>query len=149
LQCTSISKFYKLMLESEKKAIADCYGLTADELSNMLNMLVQFRNIVAHGERIYCAKLNKTRLSDSMTIIKKMSIPKNDEHASLYGIKDFLALMIIFKYLLPDIKFVGFLFEVITEFEKIEKSIDPMIMGKIKKEMGLCGSWKSLHKIKK
>ena len=47
--------------------------------SKLLEVVVSYRNIVAHGERTFCARLPKTRLSTSLGIVKKMQIPKNSK----------------------------------------------------------------------
>lgn len=144
----NISIFYSLMKPSDKKAIADNYNINENQLSNMLKILVKYRNIVAHGERIYCAKLDKLRLNNSLSVINKMSIPKNDAGFPKYGRKDFLALIIIFKYLLPKLKFAGFMHEIENEISILSNTINSKALKRIKLEMGLSGSWKVLHKIK-
>jgi len=143
------AKFYSLMHFNERKAIAECYGISEKDLGNMLKMLVLFRNKVAHGERIFCTRLDKIMLSPNLAIIKKMSIPLNNEGNLKYGKNDFLSLMVIFKYLLPEDIFEFFLIEVKSIIEILKNNIPPDIMGKIKNEMGLIGSWKVLNKIKK
>ncbi len=146
----TISKFYKLMLFEEKKLIADNYKLTHYELTNLLNMLVQYRNIVAHGERIYCVKLKRSRLGASLNVVKNMSLPLNKGGVPKCGQKDFLALMIIFKYLLPDLEFEFFIIEIAEQLKRLEESINPKVMNKVKFEMGLnIGSWKALPKMNK
>lgn len=143
------SIFYKFMLPDEQKGIADLYKLAPNYLANMLEVVVSFRNIVAHGERTFCAKLPKTRLSTNLSLIQKLAIEKNDNGDNKYGRNDFLALIICFKYLLNPVEFSGFLFELDTELTTLSKHIFRPNFKYIKILMGLKNdSWKNLNKIK-
>lgn len=72
----TISIFYKNMIDEEKELIANSYNLSASQLANMLEVVVSYRNIVAHGERTFCARLPKTRLSTELSITKKCAFLK-------------------------------------------------------------------------
>ena len=140
----TVSIFYKNMKDEEKEVIARQYYLSSIQLANMLEVVVSFRNIVAHGERTFCAKLPKTRLSTELGITKKLSIAKNDKGANKYGRSDFLALLISCKYLLPPIEFSGFIFELQARITRLEKHFPLPMMGKIKTLMGLKGNYLQL-----
>lgn len=133
----TVSIFYKNMQDAEKDAIAQNYHISADKLANILEVVVSFRNIVAHGERTFCAKLPRTRLSTKLHIAQKLSIPKNHKGENKFGRTDFLALLICCKYMLPPIEFAGFINELEICLESLSKSQTPHIMGKIKCAMGL------------
>lgn len=139
-----VSKFYALMKSEEKTELAKHYGLNGIQLTNMLKILVSYRNIVAHGERLFCAKLPKLRLTE-LPIIKKLSLPKNNKYASC----DCAALFIILKYLLPNNEFENFFKELITAYEIINQKLNKETMNKINKEMGLAGAWRKLSILKK
>ena len=47
------SIFFKNMIEEEKERIASNYALSSSQLANMLEVVVSYRNIVAHGERTF------------------------------------------------------------------------------------------------
>lgn len=139
------SIFYSCMLESEKESIAKIYNLNSNQLANILEMVVCFRNIVAHGERTFCAKIPKKRLTTNLVIAKKLNIKKNEKGYNRFGRNDFLSLLICFKYLLSQIEFASFFNELEIAFEIIEKRQPPYIMDKIKFNMGLkFSSWKRL-----
>lgn len=143
------SIFYKNMLEPEKTIIAKYYSLTPSQLANMLEVVVSFRNIVAHGERTFCARLPKTRLTTGLSVIKKMCISKNENGANKFGRNDFLALLICCKYLLPPIEFASFIAELSVALDLLQKQQNPSMYGKIKIHMGLqSNSWKILTKLK-
>lgn len=146
----TVSILYKLLCEPEKYEISQIYELTPKQLSNALEVVVSFRNIVAHGERTFCAKLPKTRLSTTFGVIPKMSIAKNANGENKFGKNDFLALMICFKYLLQPIEFSGFMTETEILFDSLSENLSPDLIGKIRTEMGLKGNgWKLLPKLKK
>ena len=144
------SIFYKNMLDDDREQVATNYNVTADQLTNMLGVVVAYRNIVAHGERTFCARLPKTRLSTNLEITKKLCIAKNDKGDIKFGRNDFLSLLICCKYLLPSIEFTGFIFELESSLDDLSKRLSSSMMGRIKISMGLkSNSWKLLPKLKK
>lgn len=56
----TLSKFYKNMLNKDKKAIAKSFGVGYTYLESWLESISYVRNICAHYGRIYNAKLSKT-----------------------------------------------------------------------------------------
>ena len=145
----TISIFYKNMIEEEKELIANNYKLSSSQLANMLEVVVSYRNIVAHGERTFCARLPKTRLSTELSITKKLCIPKNPRGANKFGRNDFLSLLICCKYLLPPNDFEELMNELKACLETLEKSLSPSMMGRIKICMGLASkSWLLLPRLK-
>lgn len=143
------SIFYKSMKDDEKVVISDYYRLKPKQLVNMLDVVVQFRNIVAHGERTFCARLPKTRLSTTLNIANKLSIPKNENGENQYGRSDFLALLICCKYLLPPVDLASFINELDVVLDTLQKRQTPLMFSKIKTQMGLkTNSWTLLPKLK-
>ena len=143
------SIFYKIMKDDEKVVISDYYRLKPEQLVNMLDVVVQFRNIVAHGERTFCARLPKTRLSTNLNITNKLSIPKNKNGANKYGRSDFLALLICCKYLLPPIDLASFINELDIALDTLKRRQIPLMFAKIKTQMGLkTNAWTVLPKLK-
>ena len=56
----TLSKFYKNMLNKDKKTIAKTFGIGYTYLESWLESISYVRNICAHYGRIYNAKLSKT-----------------------------------------------------------------------------------------
>ncbi len=140
---------YKYMLPEEKEAVSSNFKLTAAQLENILEIVVPFRNIVAHGERTYCARLIRKRLSTKLPVVQKLGIPKNEKGENKYGRNDFLALMICFKYLLPAVEFSSFMYEFNANLEQLSTKLSPSLVGEVKVQMGLrAGGWRNLIKIK-
>lgn len=145
----TISIFYKNMIEEEKELIAKNYHLSASQLANMLEVVVSYRNIVAHGERTFCARLPKTRLSTELSITKKLCIAKNNKGENKFGRNDFLSLLICCKYLLSPLEFEWLMRELKICLNALESSLTPSMMGRIKISMGLASkSWLLLPKLK-
>ena len=133
----TISIFYDLMLIPEKEAVAKEFGLDSQQFANILEVVVQFRNIVAHGERTFCAYLPKVLLSTNIALLKNLSLPKNEHGDIKCGRKDILALLVCCKYLLPSIEYTGLITELDMELDQLSKMLNPTAMGKIKTLMGI------------
>ncbi len=141
----TISIFYKNMKEEEKEEIAKNYNIKASQLANMLEVVVSYRNIVAHGERTFCARLPKTRLSTKLSVTKKLSIEKNEKGDIKFGRNDFLALLICCKYLLPENEFGLLVFDLKNCIYQLSLKLNPVLLAHIKTSMGLkSNSWKNL-----
>lgn len=144
----TVSIFYKNMLSEEKDKIAYTFNISSEQMTNILEVLVSFRNIVAHGERTYCAKLPKTRLSTELSITKKLMIAKNAKGQNKFGRNDFLALLIGCKYLLQPDEFSELINELKMAIDKLSLTLNDSMVGKIRIQMGLqSNAWKNLPKL--
>ena len=74
-------------------------------MNSFLSVLTKFRNVCAHGERLFSYRTFDT-ITD-MPVHRKMLIPKKGEQY-LYGKNDVFAVIIAFRYLLPDKDFLAF-----------------------------------------
>ncbi|MEG1710830.1 MAG: Abi family protein [Clostridia bacterium] len=145
----TISKFYSLMKKSDRTEIAKSFGMDEANFGLMMEMLVFFRNTVAHGERIFNAKVPTKRLSSHLTIYKSMQIKTTVFNEPLSGKCDFLALLIILKYLLEKSEFTNLMRSLLPLLSDIDNCLPFNISKRIKKEMGLIsGDWKNLHNLK-
>lgn len=114
----TLSKFFKNMLNVDKKAVAKTFGIGYTYLESWLESISYVRNICAHYGRLYNAKLSKTPLlykeyseagignNKIFSVILCMKyILKNDYHWELY--LDEIELLLD-KYEMVDIKTMGF-----------------------------------------
>ncbi|HCU56032.1 MAG TPA: hypothetical protein DIC18_01705 [Clostridiales bacterium] len=131
----NVSKFYQLMIPEEKAEIASFFNVSDLELENILKIIVKFRNIVFHHERLYNARLPKERLSQKLKVAKSLSIPKNKSGENKYGRNDFLSLLIAMKYLLKQLDFAGLIEELDLLFEQLEKRTSESCVKAVKTEM--------------
>lgn len=141
----NVSKFYTYMKTEEKNNIANIYNLNSRQFANVLKILVSFRNIVAHGERLFCTKLPKLRLIE-LPIKNKITLPEGN-----YGKCDAFTLFIIFKYTLPMELFENFIKDFKIEYDQLNTVFENKkdIISIIKKEMGLLEIWQKLPIISK
>ena len=115
----------------------------------MTEIVVCFRNIAAHGERVYCASLENVRLTDKLTILSKLQIPRTADSSYRYGRRDFMAFLVVLKYMLPANEFSACLQRVVAEVDQLEKVLPAFAMNRVYQQSGLSGSWRKLDKITK
>ena len=114
----TLSKFYKNMLNSDKKAVAKFFGVGYTYLESWLESISYVRNVCAHYGRLYNAKLSKTptlykeysqagirnnRIFGVLLCIKQLL--KDDDHWKIF-VETLEALFE--KYEHVDIKTMGF-----------------------------------------
>lgn len=145
-----ISKFYSLMQNQEKYAVANEFGLVPSQFSNILKIVVMFRNKVAHGERTFCVHTKETL--SNLNVLKKLSLPKNETGDIKCGKRDLLALLICCKYLLSDTNFENLIADIKKALTNLASQINKNTMARVLNEMGLKSLYRnldSLVKIKK
>lgn len=133
----NISKLYSFSKSTIQSKIArEFKSIYSKELSDILNVLTKFRNVCAHGERLYNYKTIKSlpNLPLHSKIKGKYNIAKND----LFNV------CICFKYLLPATEFSIFIesLSVIidTVFEEFENYYNEQILN----SMGFPYDWKEI-----
>ena len=145
----NVSKFLRLMKAEDKQKIAAEYGVSAKTLCNMTEIAVCFRNIAAHGERVYCAKLPSVRLTDKLPVFHALQLPRKQDGEYKFGRQDFMAFLIVVKYLLPANEFSDCLKRVRAEVDKLAAVLPAAAMNKVYAASGLYGSWRKLDVIRK
>lgn len=144
----TISKFYKLMKYDDQKKLATALNIKYEYLSSFLEILVQFRNIVAHGERTFPYKCKNLTLSSNLKIYNQLNIVRNKYNDPIHGRKDVLAIFIIFKYFLSKDEFSNFFNEFKYKLDDLKMKEPSDIYHKILKEMGFNNNkWYELNNI--
>ncbi len=102
----TLSKFYEFLPQTIQSKIARNFDrVNTKQLEQYLSVLTKFRNVCAHGERLYSYQ---TRNDIPNTILhQKLSIPKTGTQYSI-GKHDLFAVVIAFRYLLPNKDFLEF-----------------------------------------
>ena len=139
------SKFLRLLQPDDGQEVSREYALPYATLCNLTELVVCFRNIAAHGERVYCAHLPHVRLKQDLSVLPKLQLPKRENDTPMYGNNDCLALFIALKYLLPKSSFDEYFERLKCEVESLEKQLPAFAYHRALQEMGLQGSWKKLE----
>ncbi len=138
------SRFLKLMKPEDRGEIAREYRINGRTLCNMTELAVGFRNIAAHGERVYCARLPAVRLTENLPLFRRIQVPCFPDGKPRYGRCDFLSLMLVFKYLLPRNEFSAFLSRVEKEVDALKEKLPAFAMKRVYEQTGLSGAWRKL-----
>ena len=85
-------------------------GINESQLSKILIVLTGFRNVCAHGERLYC--YHTKQAIPNLMLHKRLDLPK-PEKEYLCGKHDLFAAVISMRYLLPNDWFLAFKKELI------------------------------------
>lgn len=135
----NLSKLFSFSRQELQSKIArnfkDVYG---NQLSSMLNVLSKFRNVCAHGERLYNFK-TKSSIIDlpiHKTLPDYCSKSKND----LFNV------CICLKYLLPQRDFSNFTTDLSTIVTTSFNHLNDYYRHQILKEMGFPDDWEELLK---
>lgn len=140
-------RFLELMKPEDRGEIAAEYRMSGKTLCNMAEIAVGFRNIAAHGERVYCARLPAVRLSDSLSVFRRIQVPRFADGRYKYGRCDFLSLVLVFKYMLPSKEFSAFLSRVEREVDDLRVVLPAFAMKRVFEQTGLSGAWRKLGSI--
>ncbi len=120
-----VSRYYGLLKQSDRQAIAKKFKISDKLLKQILKNLTMVRNISAHNDRLYCFR-NKAYLS--FKEIDKNYV-KNYNETNLYMI------MISMKYFLKD-DYDTFKNEFLTEIKKLESKLSSISIKDILNIMG-------------
>lgn len=102
----TLSKFYEFTTHDIQSKVARNFDkVNQKQLVQFLSVMTKFRNVCAHGERLYSYQ---TRNDIPDTVLhQKLSIPQNGTQYSM-GKHDLFAMVIAFRYLLPHDDFIRF-----------------------------------------
>ena len=143
----SLSKFYLLSTQDIKAKVAKNFcKVNEKQLTQYLTVMTKFRNVCAHNERLYSYK-TKDDIPDT-TLHCKLSIPqKSTQFVS--GKRDLFAMVIAFRYLLPDEDFKTFKRSLTVVINNYFNSSSAIPRTKLMKYMGFPENWNSITKYKK
>lgn len=101
----NISIMFSVLPQSLQSRICKHYPLYSHQMEKFLSVLTKFRNVCAHGERLF-SYTTKDDVSD-LPIHLHLSIPKNGTQYC-YGKRDLFAVVIALRYLLPEEQYTAF-----------------------------------------
>ena len=138
----TIQHFYASMKLSDQQNVSKHFSLSASDLNGFLGFLKAFRNVCAHGGRIYTANYSANQYGSSLKFIPDthyhaaLCLPKNTSGNFIYGKSDVLALLIAFQIFLKKSDFTRMRKTFLAKYQSLQKKLPPVVMSNIDREMG-------------
>ena len=143
----TLSKFYSLITQDLRiKTSKNFSSVNEKQLEQYLSVITKFRNVCAHNERLYSYQ-TKNDIPNT-ALHAKLNIPQKGTQY-IYGKHDLFALVIAFRYLLPNDDFKKFknsLNRIIVHYLHSQSSIsEPELLN----YMGFPKDWNKITSYKK
>lgn len=140
----NLSKMYKVFPQSLRSKICKDFGIINQrQLEQFLSVLTKFRNVCAHGERLFTYR-TIDNISD-LPLHQNLSIPKNGIQY-VYGKNDLFAVVIAFRYLLPKEDFYSFKRKLTVAIGKSSKKLIHITEAELLEHMGFPANWKDISR---
>ncbi|MDD4699839.1 MAG: Abi family protein [Oscillospiraceae bacterium] len=140
----NISHMYTFSLQRVQNRVAKDIGVREvfrKQLLSMLPVLTDFRNVCAHGERLYSYKTRK--MIDDMPAHEVLNLSKKGDTYSC-GKNDLFAVMICLRYLLPMVEFRAFTIGLSRLLDSHFEALPAEIVMDVKKSMGFPENWHNI-----
>ncbi len=142
----NISSLYALSEHSVRSKVSHNFvHVNEKELEQYLKVLVIFRNMCAHNERLFSSYAHSE--IPNTIIHKKLRIPQIGEQY-ICGKRDLFSLVIAFRYLLPKEDFLAFKKVLVDTIIKYLKNSNRLSENELLKYMGFPANWKSITRYK-
>ena len=139
----TLSKIYEYSKPQVQSAISrEFQSINESQLRRILEVLTDFRNVCAHNERLFSHKCARHDIPD-LLLHKKLGIPKNGRQY-IYGKRDYFAVVIALRYMLPKEKFLTFKKQLSGLIDKVVASNQQVPMPTLLQIMGLPMNWKNI-----
>lgn len=142
-----ISKMYTLLPFSVQSAVAQEYPYVNEkELEQFLRSLTFYRNVSAHNECLYC--FSSRRDIPDTNLHRKLGIPKNGTQYT-QGKRDYFALVIALRYLLPDDSFIKFKKSLDSLIRTYQKESSRLTQEQLYDKLGFPDNWMKITQYKR
>lgn len=143
----SLSKFYFLLTQDLRVKVSKNFdGVNEKQLHQYLTVLTKFRNVCAHNERLYSYH-TKDAIPDTV-LHNKLGIAKQGTEYK-YGKRDLFALVIAFRYLLPEEDFKKFKMSLLKIINHYLKTSAVLSESELNDMMGFPNNWKQITRYRK
>lgn len=138
----NLSKMYQVFPQSLQSKICKNFGsINQRQMEQFLSVLTKFRNVCAHGERLFTYR-TMDNISD-LQLHKKLSISMIGIQYQ-YGKKDLFAVVIAFRYLIPAKDFLAFKKKLSRLIDNASTSLTHMDDSELLERMGFPPNWKDI-----
>jgi abortive infection bacteriophage resistance protein len=143
----SLSKFFFLAAHDVRTTVSASFpGLNEWHLSMILNVFAEYESVCGHNERLVFYQTQHA--IPDLPLHEKLGLSKKGGQY-LYGKRDFFAVVIALRYLLPNDEFKAFksgLTRIVNEHLKKMTTITGLDLNAM---LGLPGNWMSITRYKK
>lgn len=138
------SIFLELMKQKERIEISKHYKIKEKELIQYTKILAYYRNLCAHDDILYNAKLPKNLYIPDNYYHKILNIEKKN---NMYkqGKNDLFALFIVLKVMLPNDEFITFFKKITEKINTLRKDIYTIKINKILDKINFPSNWKEIN----
>lgn len=138
----TLSKFYSFTTQDLKVKISKNFDkVNEKQLEQYLSVITKFRNVCAHNERLYSYQTRND--IPNTPIHQKLGIPQNGTQY-ICGKHDLFAVVIAFRYLLPDADFKKFKVSLSRILKHYLESSGAMSEADLYRYMGFPSNWKKI-----
>ena len=143
----NISKMYMLLPQDIQIKVSKNYPcINERQMVSILTVLVKFRNVCAHGERLFTYKT--TDSIPDLPLHKKLEITQKGSQY-ITGKNDLFSVIIALRYLLNDYWYKEFIKALKTLINRYLKKHDSISEQELYKKMGFPGNWKKITRYRK
>ncbi len=143
----NISKMYMLLPQDIQIKVSRNYpGVNERQMSSILAVMVKFRNVCAHGERLFTYRTVDS--IPNMPIHKKLRITqKGTQYVN--GKNDLFSVVIALRYMLSDGWYKAFVKELKVFIDKYLKKHDSISEQELYDKMGFPENWRKITRYRK
>lgn len=140
----NISVMYSVLTQDlQCKISSEFVGINESQLKQVLRYLVRFRNVCAHGERLFSYR-NMESIPD-FQLHTKLSIAKHGNQY-IFGKHDLFAVVIALRYMLLGEEFGEFKRKLVQMLKKYSKSQHGLPQKELLEKMGFPENWMDITK---
>ena len=111
------------------------------QLERYLSVLTKYRNVCAHGDRLFTFK-TVDQILDTPLHAKLKIRKKGNQY--IYGKQDLFAVVVAFRYLLPKEDFSDFKNNLVLKIGKLNKKLIQITESELLEQMGFPDNWKNI-----
>lgn len=143
----SLSKFYSFTTPDLQSKVAKNFDkVNRKQLDQYLSVITKFRNVCAHGERLYCYQ-TRDDIPDT-DLHRKLGLPKKGTQYRC-GKHDLFSVVIAFRYLLPNDDFKKFKASLVRILRHYLSSPNAIAKATLYDDMGFPSNWKKITAYRK
>ena len=137
-----ISAFYQYMNNDLQVKVSKVYpDFTEKQLHQFLTVLAKYRNVCAHGERLY--NFRTTDMIPDTSLHKKLAISRKKK-LYICGKNDLFAVVISLRYLIRDNQFIEFKRALVKLVKHVLAKCPHITEAQLLQEMGFPERWKRI-----